>query len=291
MAIRKLVFDAGVSLKRTAKRLGNWFRAENEKPMAAFRDWLKIIISLVAIGALVVTTRQLGIQTNALVTQGNQLKTQTDQLQVQADQLKVQAKQMMIQSQQAEQATRATNIALAVRLSSQLTDIENASIKLSLLRDSFDDMMRLTTAGLIKDKALDQHEIKRSADLINRVRKDRDALEASTHALPIQAFQVVRKYYVTAAIMVEQFARDLDAIQTDPRLQDILAPDQEVLQMRKNAGLPMPKLFPRFADARSSVQVESFKDYFAAATALINASKATEQQWTEVEKAINGSPP
>jgi hypothetical protein len=108
--------------------LDSCFRAKGEKPMVAFREWLKIVISGAAIVALFLTTRQLSIQTSALMTQGVQLKTQTEQLKVQADQLK-------IQTQQAGQATRAANIALASRLSSQLIDIENTQIKLGLLSD------------------------------------------------------------------------------------------------------------------------------------------------------------
>ncbi|MET4316262.1 hypothetical protein [Bradyrhizobium sp. RT5a] len=76
MAISEIVSDAGPRLWRGIKRVGNWFTAENETPMVAFRDWLKIIISGAAIVALFLTTRQLGIQTGALVTQGEQLRIQ-----------------------------------------------------------------------------------------------------------------------------------------------------------------------------------------------------------------------
>jgi hypothetical protein len=178
-------------------------------------------------------------------------------------------------------------LALASRLSAQRVDIENAQINLSLSRQSFDEMMRLTTRGFIKGRELDPNELARAGDLIARVRKDRDALEASTHALPFEAFKAVRKYYVTVAYLVEQFASDLEALPKDSRLQGILNPDPSFIEMLKKDGYPMPKPFPRFSDARSGMELDAFKDHFAAVKTLIDAGKATEKRWAEVEKAID----
>jgi hypothetical protein len=268
------------------KRIGKLMRrlaAEKEEPIVAAREWLKILISLAAIVAIFLTTRQLSIQTSALVTQGKQLKTQSEQLKVQAEQLKIQA-------QQAEQATRAANIALAGRLSSQRVDVEHAQIKLGLLQRSFDEMMRLNTRGFIKGKELDPNELTRASDIIARVRRDRDALEASTHALPFEAFKAVRKYYMTAAVLVEQFARDLDSLPKDSRIQAVLNEDPSFTAMLKASGYPPPKPFPRFADAYGSAGIDAFKDHFAAVKALADAGSETEKQWSEVERAINAPP-
>lgn len=75
-AVTMTMSDAVARLRRGLIWLGNGLRAKGEKPMVAFREWLKIIISGAAIVALFLTTRQLGIQTSALVTQGDQLKIQ-----------------------------------------------------------------------------------------------------------------------------------------------------------------------------------------------------------------------
>jgi len=74
--------------KRIGKVMHDWLVAENEKPLIAVREWLKIIIAAVAIGALVQQTRQLRTQVGTLKTQGDQLTVQSEQLKIQAEQSK-----------------------------------------------------------------------------------------------------------------------------------------------------------------------------------------------------------
>lgn len=76
MAIRDTVSDAGAHLWRGIKWVGNKMRAKEEEPVTAARDWIKIVMSGLAIVALFLTWRQLGIQTNALRTQTEQLNIQ-----------------------------------------------------------------------------------------------------------------------------------------------------------------------------------------------------------------------
>ncbi|MGM4870676.1 hypothetical protein AB7645_05545 [Bradyrhizobium sp. 956_D2_N1_5] len=279
MTIPDSVSNAVARLWRGLKWGGRYLRTEKEEPVAAIRDWLKIIISGLVIVTLSVQARQLGIQ-------GGQLATQGKQFDVQGEQLKVQGEQLKLQARQSEQATRAANMALATRLSAQRVDIENAQIKLGQLYQSFGDMMQLTTRGFVKGKELDPNEFARARDLIARVRKDADALEASTHALPFGAFQAVRKYHATAAIYAEKFARDLEDLPKDARLQAILNPNPAFIEMLKKDGALVPKALPRFADALSGMAREAFKDHFEAVKALIDAGKETETQWVEVERAI-----
>jgi hypothetical protein len=101
----------------------------------------------------------------------------------------------------------------------------------------------------------------------------------------------VRKYYVAAAVFVEQFARDLDCLPKDSRIQALLNPDPSFIEMLKKDSYPPPKPFPRFADAYGSAGVDAFKDHFAAVKALIDADKETGKQWAEVERAINATSP
>ncbi|MEH2570127.1 hypothetical protein [Bradyrhizobium sp. AZCC 2289] len=244
---------------RTTQPIKSWWRLKIEETTAAVREWLKIIIPTLA----------LSFSAVALVFAARAYSTQSAALQ---------------------ETALSANIALASRLSSQRVDVENAQIKLGLLQRSFDEMMQLNTWGFIKGKELDPNELTRASDIIAQVRMDRDALEASTHALPFEAFKAVRKYYITAAVFVEQFARDLDSLPKDSRLQAVLNPDPSFIEMLKKDGYPPPKPFPRFADAYGSARLDTFKDHFAAVKALIDAGGETEKQWSEVERAINANP-
>lgn len=234
-------------------------RLKKEEPRATIREIVKIVIAAAAIGTLAVQTRLSGIQ---------------------GDQLRVQARQL-------EQATRTANIGLATRLSAQRIAIENTTIKLGLLDRSLGEMLQLTTGSFIKGRELDPDALARAGELIARVRADRDVLEAVTHDLPFEAFKAVRKYYISAAVWSEQFARDLAALPKDSRVQAMLNPDAAVLEMLRKDGLPPPKPFPRFADALGEARREAFKDQFEAIKALIDAGTEVEKRWTEVERAIN----
>ena len=130
----------------------------------------------------------------------------------QGDQLKVQAEQLRLQTQQFEQATRAANIALASRLSSQLVDIQNAQWLLGQLANSFNELMRMNTADFFDGINLNPAALAQARKTIARVRDHQKAIEAATHSLPFEAFRAVRAMYDDTMI-VGSFEHDLRGLE------------------------------------------------------------------------------
>jgi hypothetical protein len=241
---------------------GRWWRLKNEKPLGAVREWLKIVVPTVAASFAFLAYLQ-----------------QSKQLSVQGEQLEVQAKQF-------EQAARSANVVLASRLSSQLVDIENSKLALRLLDQSFNGLMSLHSKDFIDGNELNQSAIARADGIVARARKDRDAVEATTHALPFEAFKAVRSYYVTASVIIEELARQVEALKTGAVwLPSSIKP--EAAELFAKRGLPLAQRIGPFADGLGNIRSEAHLNYGKALGQLLATQEATEKQWAEIEKAIN----
>jgi hypothetical protein len=262
----------GIFLGRLGRALAwtvNSFRADDEPPVAAVRDWLKIIIPVAA-----------GIVAYLA------FDKQSDQLRTQGDQLKTQGEQLMLQAKQLEQATRGANIALASRLSSQLVDIQNTRWLLGRLASSFQELMRMRTTDFFDGQNLNPPAVDRARETIARVREDQKAVEAATHSLPFEAFRAVRKMYEDTNI-VGSFEHDLRGLEKDGIWELPKNPDPVSMEWRKREGYPAPKLIPRFADKWAEIFRDALRHNIEAVGHLQTAQEATEKRLAEIEKAIN----
>jgi len=144
----------------------------------------------------------------------------------------------------------------------------------------------MRTRDFFDGNDLNPAAVKRGYETIARVRKDQEALEAATHALPFPAFQAVRKMYDDTSV-VDSFEHDLRGLEKDGIWEVPKNPDPVLMEWRKQQGFQPPKPIPRFVEKWVEIFRDALRHNVEAVGTLQTAQEVTEKRLAEIEKAIS----